>query len=432
MTRLSSGPALRALPVAAMLFLAAACAPSDRSGEANPDAPVVRNEGAGAWAPGQEWRLGETARIGADGEGNGVELGNIVGVALDPMGRVWVADAQAFAVHVFDSAGKHVRTLGRKGGGPGEYSQLAGMAWGPDGKLWVQDAGNARFTVYDTAGRVVATHPRESSVSMIPWPGGYDREGRLYDVASVRRPGGAASLPRAGGTEPGLVRMSGTMEPTDSFRLPEFKGRYFEITSSAAGSRSVSRIDVPFAPTQIWHLDAGGHVWTATTDRYRLVQHAFDGDTVRVVERAYQPVAVSSEDIDRVLEGYSAFTRQGGADRPFAHPPNQAGAGGLLRRPRRVPLGTPLSAPRRAASDRRVRSPGPLSRHAADRDADRGISPAGDAREPHGRGDVFAGRRAPGRRLPHRQGRRRLAELERFSNRCARRSSSRRRTPLSS
>jgi hypothetical protein len=312
MTRLSSGPALRALPVAAMLFLAAACAPSDRSGEANPDAPVVRNEGAGAWAPGQEWRLGETARIGADGEGNGVELGNIVGVALDPMGRVWVADAQAFAVHVFDSAGKHVRTLGRKGGGPGEYSQLAGMAWGPDGKLWVQDAGNARFTVYDTAGRVVATHPRESSVSMIPWPGGYDREGRLYDVASVRRPGGAASLPRAGGTEPGLVRMSGTMEPTDSFRLPEFKGRYFEITSSAAGSRSVSRIDVPFAPTQIWHLDAGGHVWTATTDRYRLVQHAFDGDTVRVVERAYQPVAVSSEDIDRVLEGYSAFTRQGG------------------------------------------------------------------------------------------------------------------------
>jgi NHL repeat len=66
------------------------------------------------------------ASASADGEGPDV-FRRIVDVALDPLGRVWVADAQMHEVRVFQPDGRHVRTLGRKGGGPAEFDGIAGM-----------------------------------------------------------------------------------------------------------------------------------------------------------------------------------------------------------------------------------------------------------------------------------------------------------------
>lgn len=72
-----------------------------------------------------------------------------------PNGNVAVADIFSTQIKVFDSKGQLIRTVGRKGGGPGEYQAAGWIARCNQDSLFVFDIGLFRMTVLDTAGRVV-------------------------------------------------------------------------------------------------------------------------------------------------------------------------------------------------------------------------------------------------------------------------------------
>ncbi|HLL45922.1 MAG TPA: 6-bladed beta-propeller, partial [Longimicrobiaceae bacterium] len=106
----------------------------------------VHSPATGTWKPGEEWKLVEELRIGS-AEAEGPELfGDVAALEVDRAGRIYVLEPQAKEIRVFDARGAHVRTFGRKGGGPGEFEQPAGLMWDPDGRLWVVDQQNARFS----------------------------------------------------------------------------------------------------------------------------------------------------------------------------------------------------------------------------------------------------------------------------------------------
>lgn len=60
-------------------------------------------------------------------------------VAADASGRLYVLDQAAFRVVVFDSTGRHLRSMGREGGGPGELERPWSLAVGPGDTAWVFD-----------------------------------------------------------------------------------------------------------------------------------------------------------------------------------------------------------------------------------------------------------------------------------------------------
>jgi sugar lactone lactonase YvrE len=261
------------------------------------------SDGRGAWKPGEEWKLVPQATIGsADGEGPDA-FAQIVDVEIDPLGRVWVADGQQHQISVFDTAGAHVRSIGRKGGGPEEFNGISGMTWAADGTLWVLDGGNMRYAVYDTAGRFVTTHRRNVNITTTPWPLGFDRQGHLYDRASVTR---------HDDTREGLVRYDPGLQPRDTFLIPPFELPVFEMVREQGGNRSISQVNVPFSASQQWRLDAEGFVWVAITDRYRLTRYHFDGTVDRVVERAEAPIPVTPEQRARAMENLRRFQQSGG------------------------------------------------------------------------------------------------------------------------
>jgi hypothetical protein len=76
-------------------------------------------------------------------------------VAADGRGRVYVLDVGDHRVGVFDSAGRHLRSLGGKGGGPGEFLQPAGIAAQNDGTVLVLDAAKGALVRFDSGGRVL-------------------------------------------------------------------------------------------------------------------------------------------------------------------------------------------------------------------------------------------------------------------------------------
>jgi DNA-binding beta-propeller fold protein YncE len=76
-----------------------------------------------------------------------------------PDGTVWVTDTGNKRLVAFDSELKQLRTLGRLGSGPGEFSDPVGIAAGRDGSLYVADAGNKRIQVLDATGRFARQIP---------------------------------------------------------------------------------------------------------------------------------------------------------------------------------------------------------------------------------------------------------------------------------
>jgi hypothetical protein len=286
-------------------LLAAACAGGGDQGwqgtvETRPDGVVlVRNPAQGAWRDGQAWTVEEDLRIGtADGAGP-MRFVGVTAVEADSAGRIWVLDGQAKELRVFDARGRHVRSIGREGEGPGEFRDPIGLAWAPDGTLWIADPGAGRYTVFDANGIFVATHPRRVAGHSVPWRGGFGPDGLLYEVATV--------TPAQGGPRQALLRFDAAVDPLDTVLLPPHAGAHLDPRQAqwmiAAG--------VPFAPGQVAQFDPRGFVWTGVTDRYRLAQLKLNGDTARIVEREAASVPVTAAERAEAVARMKGATDQG-------------------------------------------------------------------------------------------------------------------------
>lgn len=296
------------LATAGVVLLASACGDRDRPGAA--EVAVDTLEGGvvqvtspreGLWSDGEGWELVEEVRIGAR-EGDGPDVfGSVADVAVEAeRGRIHVLDSQADEVRVFDADGAHVSTLGGTGEGPGELANPMGLVLDSEGNLWVPDFGNGRYQVYAPGGEPLRSPARPMTFGSFPWPGGIDRDGDLWDVATA--PGGDGALTRRA-----LVRLheegadGGRPEPVDTLILPEHETETVDLVDDE-GTRTAS-LNVPYAPQLRWRFDPRGYVWAAVTDRYRIA--ALDlrsGDTARVLEREHEPVPVTAEESDSVAE----------------------------------------------------------------------------------------------------------------------------------
>lgn len=100
---------------------------------------------------------------GEEGDGPG-QLRRPGALAATADGRIFVADTgnhrlqllQARQELVADLTGQHLRTIGRRGRGKGEFESPTGLAFGRDGRLLVVDSGNRRIQVLSPRGRVAA------------------------------------------------------------------------------------------------------------------------------------------------------------------------------------------------------------------------------------------------------------------------------------
>ena len=154
-------------------------------------APIAIAAGANGNILVTDAELKRVFRLSAKGEpmgefGAGV-LTRPAGIARDSRSKqVFVADIHAHDIKVFDDDGNHLRTVGRPGGAPGEFSYPSHLAISED-KLYVSDTMNARIQVFDLTGKALfqfgerglylgnLVHPKGVAV---------DAEGNIYVVES--------------------------------------------------------------------------------------------------------------------------------------------------------------------------------------------------------------------------------------------------------
>lgn len=256
---------------------------------------VVHNLTRGLWTPASAWRLEPVVRIGAlDGEEPYV-FGWVADVELGPDSAVYVLDRQAAEVRVFDLGGRHLRTFGGPGAGPGELERPYAMTFDDEGRLWVGDSRNLRYTGYTSAGDPVATY---RSPIRAPWQGRlrFDGRGNLLE-----RDWWAMRLLVFGEGPAGVV--------ADTIGFPLWRPEGF---TRSLGTEVLTEAP-PLAPRPEFELSASGRVWTGVGDRYAIHAVSFDGDTVLTITRDVAATPLSDRD-RAALDAWIVDTRRKGFD----------------------------------------------------------------------------------------------------------------------
>ena len=76
-------------------------------------------------------------------------------IEIDSLGQVYIVDSGNNQIQVFNSLGKYKRTIGRKGGGPGDFSWPMDLAIDNQNNLLVSDYQNRRIQILNSAGEYI-------------------------------------------------------------------------------------------------------------------------------------------------------------------------------------------------------------------------------------------------------------------------------------
>ena len=270
------------------------------------------------------WRLEKLLTIGSVGtlgEPAPDEFALVTSAIWGPGDRVYVADGTNAEVKVFDLNGSLALRFGRHGEGPGEFGSLYSLAWMGDTLLGL-DLGVGRLALFDMQGQWLGQRRLSGSVSGSP------ADLRLYQTGDSEAyafslhatPNGIRSM---------LVRHTSTSSDDTLWLLPADDEDTPSYVICRHPSGAIGFMDIPFAAKLLQHPAQGKLLAVVRTDVYRIAYLNSDGDTIRIVERALQPVPTSAEEWNDGLKEYREFReRYGGAScqpsmpqRPDLQPP---------------------------------------------------------------------------------------------------------------
>lgn len=226
-------------------------------------------------------------------------------LAVGPEGRLYVAPSQIASVWVYEADGRHVRTIGRSGEGPGEFSAVTDLGFRGD-TLWVRDASAGTLSLFELEGRYLGRIHFS-----IPNPAGnlILRPGRLLGDGSVF-------------SEP-LYRMRAVADG-DLDRVPLLRlTRQGTVTDTLAWKilrRDALRIEFEWAGTAL----TGGHPLPASilyamgpseealyladpepspgADPFVVMKLGLSGDTLWRREYEFTPIPLDDGYLDSLIE----------------------------------------------------------------------------------------------------------------------------------
>jgi hypothetical protein len=103
------------------------------------------------WTEGNEWHISDAVT-----RFDGVEFAGIAGAVRLPNGTTVVAEENGPRLHFFDTTGALVRSVGRRGDGPGEF-QIPQFVGHTGDTVWVYDYAHSRVTRFDATGALLGT-----------------------------------------------------------------------------------------------------------------------------------------------------------------------------------------------------------------------------------------------------------------------------------
>lgn len=177
--------------------------------------------------------------------------------ARDGRGRYYVVETYGTEIKVFNSAGMYLQSIGREGGGPGEFMGISAISISPGDILHIFDWSNMRRSVFGPNYRFVRSVRLEIQPSL-----GVHRlaDGRFILAASIRTPERIGS----------------------PLHLLNGRGRVIRSFGSQSG---IFRPDIPYMGRRAIGAAPGDRVWSGYRNRYALELWDASGQLIRTLER---------------------------------------------------------------------------------------------------------------------------------------------------
>ncbi|MFC1660945.1 6-bladed beta-propeller [Gemmatimonadota bacterium] len=250
---------------------------------------LVFNPEQGLWCPGDEWTFSESLTIGADVGDPDYEFGTVANVQVGSDGSIFVFDQMAGEIRVFDQHGTHLRTMGGRGEGPGEFTRGAAGVFLMDGdRLAVPDLGNQRISWMSLEGEF------RGSV-MASYSGGFpvrwDSDGKGSVIVQRRAMGFNENADLEAGDP--LVRIDRDGIEETLVILPKAKTVWME--------GATPRFKY-FETEPSWDVGPSGTLRTAMTQEYRIELRGPDGSIHTILIKPSPPRPVTDHDKDRFIE----------------------------------------------------------------------------------------------------------------------------------
>ena len=266
--------------------------------------PRTITESPTGWADTSGWKLVEVARLtgGTDEPG---ELVNPGSVAIDALGRIYVAERDPSVIKQFTPDGHYIRSIGRQGAGPGEFQAPFIAVAGAN--LYVQDPSLKRASLFDTSGAFIRTWPTVCC---------YWTDVALDDSGYV----GVSGMPPSAGQQDAkspysrMVRWfrpdSTTYDTTLVPVGPEVK--YWTLSRGTGKNRNMMSTTIPWMPgTEHLYLPDHRLVY-GFGDKYLIAITTHNGtDTLALFGRQWAPApipeAMRNAELERRVENTKKF-----------------------------------------------------------------------------------------------------------------------------
>lgn len=200
-------------------------------------------------------------------------------IAVDDSGNIYTLDPKEVKIRVFDSKGKLLRTFGRRGQGPGEFSGPGGIKVMPDGVLVVYDVLSLRFTYLTLNGKFLKT------VSVNKLPLGSARIDSRGFVYQYKRGRGYKMVEE-------LIKYDPDLNPIQKFHS-------FEKSRKP-------RVRYPFPERYYFDVSKDDNLIWILSSTYDI--HVVDpnGKTVKRIVKDYDPVKITNSDKEGFIKKESS------------------------------------------------------------------------------------------------------------------------------
>jgi len=234
-----------------------------------------------------QWRLDTVPALDIGGDTGDDDLFGVVGAVRLTDGRIVVADG-AQRILAFDSTGRRIATVGRRGSGPEEFEGLGWLQLLPGDSLMAYDTRLRRALVYSPSlifARMITPEPTNVGLGGIPELIGAFQDGTLLARARLL----AGRL--ASGS--GIVRPDNVLllyDATGSLRdsIGVIPGDEVAIMQGIIAQPRFARKTIVAVGPSAFHVAPG--------ERFEVAVHRADGGISRIIRKAHSPEPVTDAD----------------------------------------------------------------------------------------------------------------------------------------
>lgn len=199
-------------------------------------------------------------------------------VQVDDRGDIFVLDWKENLVKIYDEHGKHIRTFGKTGQGPGEFHNPGRMYMCSNGRILILDRGNSRLCFYSKDGHCLQEQDiRELGSVIRAWP---DSRGHIF----------------------GEIYLAGETPTTEIVEFDEHLNRLRTIT--AYKRKRVYHTLALEQPRPVFAVNTSDELIWAVNSDYKFNVVSTDGILVRIIVKKYKPVKIPKSEHDKIMKKY--------------------------------------------------------------------------------------------------------------------------------